>query len=62
MGDDDLVVDRATLEVEELHANWLRSKDVAEMVTIDAVAADEAFEDMKTLWGENVDATVLEEI
>ena len=32
------------------------------MVAIDAVAAYEAFEDMETLGGENVDATVLEEI
>ena len=32
------------------------------MVAVDAVAADEAFEDVKALGRENVDATVLEEI
>jgi len=60
LGDNDLVVDRTTFEMKELHANWLRGKDVGEMVAIDAVATDEAFEDMETLGGENVDATILE--
>ena len=48
--------------MEKLHAYGLCDKDVGEMVAIDAVATDEAFEDVETLGGENVDATVLEEI
>ena len=62
LGDDDLVIDGATFEMKELHAYGLRRKDMGQMVAIDAIATDKAFKDMETLWGENVDATVLEKI
>lgn len=44
LGDDDLVVNRTSLEMEQLHADWLGGKDVGKLVTADAVATDEAFE------------------
>ena len=60
--DDDLVVDRSSLKVEKFHANRLGLKDVADVIRVDSVLADEPLEDMETLWGELVNASLLEEV
>ena len=62
LGDDNLVIDGATFEMEELHAYRLGRKDMGQMVAVDAIAADETLEDVETFWCQNVDATVLEKI
>jgi hypothetical protein len=62
LGDDDLIIDGSTFEMKEFHAYGLCSKDMSQMIAIDAVATDEPLKDVETLGGENVDATVLEKI
>jgi hypothetical protein len=62
LGDDDFVVVGAALEMEEFHADGLGGKDTEEMICAHAILADEAFEDMETLWGEHEDATLFEEV
>jgi len=60
--DDDLVVNRSPLKVEELHANRLGLEDMADMVRVDSILADEPLENMETLWGELVNAALLKEV
>src|ERR1700733_8546782 len=47
---DDIVVGKSPLEVEELHADRLSCKDVDEAVGGDTILSDESFKDMETLW------------
>jgi len=60
--DNDLVVNRSPLKVEELHANRLGLEDMADMVRVDSVLTDEPLEDVETLWGELVNAALLKEV
>ena len=45
--------------MEQFDTYELGGEDMCEMVAVDAVAGDEAFENMQALWGENVDAASL---
>src|SRR5258706_16461829 len=62
LGDDNFVIRCATLEVEELHAYWLASKDFVEVIRGDTILGNKAFQNMKALGGELVYATLLEEV
>jgi len=62
LGDDDLVVNRSSFEMEKFHANRLSLEDVANVIRVDSVLADEPLEDMEALWGELVNTTLLEEV
>ena len=62
LGDDNFVIRCPTLEVEELHAYGLASKDFVEVIRGDTILGNKAFQNMKTLWGELVYATLLEEV
>jgi len=62
LGDDDLVVNRSSLEVEKFHANWLSLEDVANVIRVDSVLADESLENVEALRSELVDATLFEEV
>jgi hypothetical protein len=48
--------------MEELHAYGLASKDFVEVIRGDTILGYKAFQNMKTLWGELVYATLLEEV
>ena len=60
--DDNLVVNRSSLEVEKFHANRLGLKDMADVIRVDSVLAYEPLEDMETLWGERVNTALLKEV
>ena len=60
--DDDLVVNRSPLKMEKLHADWLSLEDVADVVRVDSILADEPLENVETFGGELVDAAFLEEV
>ena len=62
LGNDDLVVNRSPLEMEKLHANRLSLEDVADVVRVDSVLADESLEDVETLGGKLVNAAFLEKV
>lgn len=62
LGDDNLVVRRSPLEVQQLHADGLVLKHTDKRVAVDAVLDDEALEDMQALGRDDVDASLLEEI
>ena len=46
--------------MEQFDIYGLGGEDMCEMVAVDAVAGDEALEDVEALWREHVDAPVLE--
>lgn len=48
--------------MEKLHTNWLGLEDVADVIRVDSVLADESLEDMETLWGELVHAALFKEV
>lgn len=48
--------------MEELDTDGLGSKDRLEMVRINPILADEPLEDMQSLGGKLIDATVLKEV
>jgi len=48
--------------MEEFHANRLSLEDVANVIRVDSVLADEPLEDVEALWGELVNTTLLEEV
>ena len=58
--DENLVVDRSALEVQQLQADGLGGEDADEVLCADAVLANEALEDVQALAGEHVNAAVLE--
>lgn len=60
--DDDLVVNRSSLEMEKFHANRLSLKDVADVISVDSVLAYESLEDVKTLGGELVNTSLPKEV
>jgi hypothetical protein len=60
--DDDLVVNRSPLKMEKLHADRLGLEDVADVIRVDSVLADEPLEDMETLWSELINTALLEEV
>ena len=59
---DDLVINRPPFKMEKFHANRLCLEDVADVVRVDSVLADEPLEDMETLWSELVNATLLKKV
>ena len=48
--------------MEKLHANRLGLEDVANVIRVDSILADEPLEYMEALWGELVNTTLLEEV
>jgi len=48
--------------MKKLHAYRLGLEDVADVIRVDPVLADEPLEDMEALWSELVNAAFLEEV
>lgn len=48
--------------MEKFHANRLGLKDVANVIGVDSVLADEPLEDMESLWSELINTALLKEV
>lgn len=48
--------------MQKLDANGLGLEDGLQVIRVDAILCDEAFEDMETLGGQLVDTSIFEEI